>query len=141
MTGATELATATNTKLDQIRRALDQTPSAPATLGAQVRQYITRLTDITRVLSGDRSLGSRSDAQPASVSERVGSITSSLNRTLQAPTTTSQEQYRIAVELLGAEQARLRQLVETDIPALERAVEAAGAPYTAGRRVGGSQDP
>ncbi len=138
MTGATELATATSTKLDQIKRALDQTPAAPRALSDQVREHLRRLAAIQTQLSGDRALGSRSDAQAASISERVGSITSSMNRTLQRPTTTSQEQYRIAVELLGAEQARLRQLVETDIPALERATEAAGAPYTAGRRVGGS---
>ncbi len=138
MTGATELATATNTKLDQIRRALDQTPSAPKALSDQVREYLRRLAEIQRALSGDRSLGSRSDAQPASISDRVGAASGSLARTLQAPTTTSQEQYRIAHELLGAEQGKLRQLVDTDIPALERAVEAAGAPYTAGRRVGGA---
>jgi len=40
--------------------------------------------------------------------------------------------------LLGAEQAKLRQLVETDVPVLEREAEKAGAPYTAGRRVGGT---
>lgn len=136
MTGATELATATAAKLDQIRRALELAPAAPAALGTQVRDYIKRLAAIQAQLSGDRALGSRSDPTPASIGQRVGSITSSLNRTLQPPTTTSQEQYRIAVELLGAEQAKLRQLVETDLPALERALEEAKVPYTPGRRVG-----
>ncbi|MGQ0648524.1 MAG: VPS10 domain-containing protein [Gemmatimonadaceae bacterium] len=136
MTGATELATATNTRLDQIKRALDQTPTAPKPLHEQVRAYIGRLSAIQTELTGDRALGSRSDPTPASISERVGSITSSLNRTLQPPTATNQEQYRIAMELFGVEQGRLRQLVESDIPALEREVEKAGAPYTAGRVVG-----
>ena len=136
MTGATELATATNTKLDQIQRALDQTPSAPKALHDQVREYIRRLGAVQTGLSGDRALGARSDPAPASISERVGSITSGMNRSLAPPTTTNQEQYRIAVELLGAEQAKLRQLVDADVPALEREVEKAGAPYTAGRRVG-----
>jgi photosystem II stability/assembly factor-like uncharacterized protein len=136
LTGATELATATSAKLDQIRRALDQTPGAPGALHDRVRAYLRRVSAIQAELSGDRSLGSRSDPTPASISERVGSITSALGRTLQPPTSTNQEQYRIATELLGAEQAKLRQLVDSDLPALEREVERAGAPYTAGRVVG-----
>ena len=137
LAGATELASATSTKLEQMRRALDQTPTAPAVLGEQVREYIAGLRAIQAELSGDRALGSRSDPAPASIDDRVGSITSSMSRTLAPPTATSEEQYRIAVELLGAEQDRLRRLAETDVPALEREVEKAGAPYTAGRRVGG----
>ena len=39
-------------------------------------------------------------------------------------------------ELFAVEQAKLRQLVTVDVPALEREVEATGAPYTAGRIVG-----
>jgi hypothetical protein len=136
LTGATELATATSAKLDQIRRALDQTPGAPGALHDRVREYLRRVSAIQAELSGDRALGSRSDPTPASISERVGSITSALGRTLQPPTSTNQEQYRIATELLGAEQAKLRQLVDSDLPALEREVERAGAPYTAGRVVG-----
>jgi photosystem II stability/assembly factor-like uncharacterized protein len=136
LTGATELATATSAKLDQIRRALDQTPGAPGALHDRVRAYLRRVSAIQAELSGDRAFGSRSDPTPASISERVGSITSALGRTLQPPTSTNLEQYRIATELLGAEQAKLRQLVDSDLPALEREVERAGAPYTAGRVVG-----
>lgn len=137
LTGVTELATATNQRLDQIRRALDQTPSAPRALGDQVRAYIKRLADIQTEVSGDRALGSRSDPTPSSINERVGSITSSMNRSLSVPTATNLEQLKIATELLGVEKGRLLQLVDTDIPALEREAEKAGAPYTAGRRPGG----
>ncbi|MBL8959656.1 MAG: glycosyl hydrolase, partial [Gemmatimonadetes bacterium] len=134
--GVTQSATETSTKLDQIRRALDQAPWAPAALGTRVREQARRLAEIQRALSGDRSLGSRSDAQPSSISERVQSAAGSLGRTLQAPTATSQEQYRIAVELLGVEVGKLRQLMDTDVPALERALDEAGVPYTTGRRIG-----
>jgi len=59
-----------------------------------------------------------------------------IGRTLQRPTATAEEQVRIVEALFAAEQAKLKALVTTDIPALEREVEAAGAPYTAGRVVG-----
>lgn len=133
MNGAVELATATGTKLDQIRRALDVTPSAPAALGARAREFISRLTLIQRELSGDRALGSRSDPMPASINERVNGISGEMNRTLGQPTSTHGDQLRIAQELFSVEMAKLRQMVETDIPSLERDVERAGAPYTAGR--------
>jgi photosystem II stability/assembly factor-like uncharacterized protein len=138
MNAAMELATATSTKLDQIRRALDVTPSAPPALGTRTREFSKTLTLIQRELTGDRALGSRSDPQPASINERVNGIAGELGRTLGRPTSTHDEQLRIAGELFAVELAKLRQMVEADIPALEREVERSGAPYTAGRVPGRS---
>ncbi|MBK6308419.1 MAG: hypothetical protein IPF47_22915 [Gemmatimonadetes bacterium] len=131
--GSVELTTSTSQKLDQIRRALDQAPAAPKALGDQVRALQGRLTLIVRELTGDRALASRSEATPASIAERVNGISGEQGRSLGRPTGTHQEQLAIAGELYAVELARLRQLVETDVPALEREVEKAGAPYTAGR--------
>jgi photosystem II stability/assembly factor-like uncharacterized protein len=133
MNGAVELATATSQKLDQIRRALDATPSAPPALGRQTRDFAARLRLVQRELTGAGGLGARSDPEPASINERVNGISGEQNRTLGRPTSTHDEQFRIATELFAVELTRLRQLVETDIPALEREVERSGAPYTAGR--------
>jgi len=131
--GAGELTAATGQKLDQIRRALDQVPAAPKALGEQVRALQGRLALIVRELSGDRAVAARSEATPASISERVNGISGEQGRTLGRPTGTHQEQLQIAGELFATELAKLKQLVETDIPALEREVEKAGAPYTTGR--------
>ena len=49
------------------------------------------------------------------------------------PATKHGEQLAIDSELFAAELARLRRMVDTDVPALERELEKAGAPYTAGR--------
>ncbi|MFP5354816.1 MAG: WD40/YVTN/BNR-like repeat-containing protein [Gemmatimonadota bacterium] len=131
--GAVELATTTGQRLDQIRRALDLAPAAPKALHDQVRALEGRLRLVVRELSGDRALASRSEATPASITDRVNGIGSEQGRTLGRPTGTHEEQLAIASELFAAELARLRQLVETDIPALEREVERSGAPWTAGR--------
>jgi len=133
VTGALELSTATGQKLDQIRRALDQAPAAPRALHEQVRALQRRQADLARALSGDRAVGSRGDPEPTSIAERVNGIASEQGRSLGRPTGTHEEQLAIANELYAAELAKLRQLVETDIPALEREVERAGAPYSAGR--------
>ncbi|MEO7511129.1 MAG: glycosyl hydrolase [Gemmatimonadaceae bacterium] len=133
LAGSIELATTTNQKLDQIKRALDQTPAAPRALHDQAREQQRTLGLIVRELSGDRALASRSEATPASISERVNTISSEQGRSLGRPTTTHEQQLAIATELYATELARLRQLVESALPALEREVERAGAPYTAGR--------
>jgi chromosome segregation ATPase len=131
--GSLELANATNARLDQIKRALDQTPAAPPALQGQARELQRRLGTILVALRGDQALRSRQEATPPSISERVNTIASQMARTLQPATSTNQQQLAIAGELYAAEQTKLKQLVQTDIPALERELEKAGAPYTAGR--------
>lgn len=131
--GAVELTSATGQKLDQIRRALDLAPAAPKQLGEQVRSFRQRLNAIARELSGDRAVGSKGDPEPTSIAERVNGISGEQQRNLGRATGTHEEQLAIAGELFAVQLAALRQLVETDIPALERDVERAGAPYTAGR--------
>lgn len=131
--GAVELTGATAQKLEQLRRALDLAPAAPQALHDQVRALEGRLRLVVRELSGDRALASRSEATPSSIADRVNGISGEQGRTLGRPTGTHEEQLAIAGELFAAELARLRQLVEGDIPALERAAEKAGAPYTPGR--------
>ncbi len=131
--GAVELTNATAQQLEQLRRALDLAPAAPQALHDQVRALEGRLRLVVRELSGDRALASRSEATPSSIADRVNGISGEQGRTLGRPTGTHEEQLAIAGELFAAELARLRQLVEGDIPALERAAEKAGAPYTPGR--------
>jgi hypothetical protein len=131
--GALELANSTNTRLDAIRKALDATPAAPRALHDQARALQRRLGAILVELQGDRRLGSRSGPTPVSISERANTISGEMNRTLAKQTTTHEQQHQIASELFAAERAKLKTLVETDLPAIERELERLGAPYTPGR--------
>jgi photosystem II stability/assembly factor-like uncharacterized protein len=136
LAGALELANTTNTKLDAMKRALDATPAAPRTVHDQTREVQKKLAAVLVELRGDQALGSRSVPTPASISERANGISGEQGRSLGRPTGTHQEQYAIASELFAAELAKLQQLVTRDIPALERELEKAGAPWTPGRVVG-----
>jgi photosystem II stability/assembly factor-like uncharacterized protein len=131
--GSLELATSMNTRLDSIRKALDQTPAAPRALHDQARALQRRLGEIRVQLEGDRRLGSRAGPQPVAISERANTISGELNRTLARQTTTHEQQLQIASELFTAEREKLRTLVETDVPAIEKELERLGAPYTPGR--------
>lgn len=133
LAGSLELANTTNAKLEAMKRALDATPSAPRTLHDQAREVQRKLNAILLELRGDQALGSRSVPTPASISERANGISSEQGRSFSRPTKTHEEQFAIASELFGVELAKLQQLVTRDIPALERELERAGAPWTPGR--------
>jgi photosystem II stability/assembly factor-like uncharacterized protein len=131
--GSLELANATGTKLDAIRRALDATPAAPQTVHDQVRALQKKLNAILVELRGDRTLGSRSVPTPTAISERANTISGELNRTLGPPSATHEQQYQIASELFLVQRGIIKQLVEVELPAIEQELERLGAPYTPGR--------
>jgi hypothetical protein len=128
--GSLELANSTTTRLQAIVKALDATPAAPVTLHSLARALQRRLDAILVELRGDRSLGARSVPTPVAISERANTISGEMNRSLSRPTTTHEQQYQIALELFGPQRVALRQLVDTDVPAIERELERLGAPYT-----------
>ena len=131
--GSLELSTSMNTRLDAIRKALDQTPAAPRALHEQARALQRRLGEVRVQLEGDRRLGSRGGPEPVAITERANTISGELNRTLARQTTTHEQQLQIASELFTTERGKLKTLVETDLPALEKELERLGAPYTPGR--------
>jgi photosystem II stability/assembly factor-like uncharacterized protein len=131
--GALEVANATNTRLDQLKRALDGAPAAPRALHDSVRAAQTRLGAILIAMRGDMAIAQRSEGTPESISSRVNFIGFEQSRTLAPATGTHRAQMEIAKSLFVAELAKLRALVEADLPAIEREAEAAGAPWTVGR--------
>ena len=130
---AIDVANQNSTKLDQMKRALDLTPNAPKTLRNEAVAYQNRVKAVLNALQGDFTLGSKSDPTPVSIAGRIFGVGGSYSQFLGRPTGLMEEQYAITAELFGAELARLKQLVQTDIPALEKELEKAGAPYTTGR--------
>jgi hypothetical protein len=128
--GSLELANSTATKLTAMMRALDATPAAPAALHERARSLQKRVNAILVELRGDRSLGARSVPAPSAISERVNNISGEQQRSLGRPTVTHEQQYQLASELFAAQRALLKTLTETDVTALARDLERAGAPYT-----------
>ncbi|MBI3789189.1 MAG: hypothetical protein HY276_13170, partial [Ignavibacteriales bacterium] len=76
---------------------------------------------------------SRSESSPVSINERVNNIVDDERMSTAKPTQTHLDAYAIAGEDFSRELAKLRTLVETDLMNLEKAMEAAGAPWTPGR--------
>ncbi len=133
VTGATNVATELGTRLDAVRRALDAAPKADEAARKRVREMIDANRLILRALRGDTTLAARNENVPVSIADRVRYAGGASVQSLSKPTGTQQEAYGIAAKQFAAELAKLRQLAEVDFPALEKTLDAAGAPWTPGR--------
>jgi hypothetical protein len=131
--GALESANGINARLEQIKRALDHTPGMDPKWKDAVRSLEKRNCDILRHLRGDVALRSRNENTPASVVERVEGIAGEQGFSLAKPTGTHLASYRIAGEELSEDLAKLRTLTDVDLKALEKELDASGAPWTPGR--------
>ena len=133
MTATTETAAAARTRLEAIKRAVDATPSLPLKVREETLRVEKELSDIELALAGDRVWRSHNEGIPASIQERVQAAASPARATTGRPTKTAIEQYQIASDALAVQIPKLRRLIETDIRALEKQLDAAGAPPTPGR--------
>jgi photosystem II stability/assembly factor-like uncharacterized protein len=133
LTAAQQTTTEALTRIGAIRRAIDATPSLPLKLREQAVTIEHELEGINRELNGDRVMAGFSEGTPASIAEHVQAAVSPARSTTGKPTRTAQEQYQLASDLLGAEVQKLRKVVDQDIRAIEKQLDAAGAPPTPGR--------
>ena len=133
LAAAQQSATDARSRLDAIRRAIDATPSLPVKLREEDIQLERRLDEISRAIRGDAVLRSRDEPSPESISDRVNSAAGVMRLTTGRPTKTALDSYQIASDELAVEIPKLRRLIETDIRAIEKQLDAAGAPPTPGR--------
>jgi photosystem II stability/assembly factor-like uncharacterized protein len=131
--GAIETAEEAQGRLKVAKKAIDDTPAAEARLGAEARRIERELDELLIGLRGDRVMAGRNVPVAMSTVERVEAIVGTQWSSTVAPTGTSQEAYLVASEAFEKQLATLRTLVETDLRALEGAMEKAGAPWTPGR--------
>ncbi len=131
--GALDAANELTGRLDQIRRAIDQTPTIAGKWKGVVRDLEKRNRAILRALRGDVVLRARNENTPPSIVERVNDIVDAERFSLAPPTQTQRDAYTIAGQEFTQELARLRTLITVDLPELEKALNLAGAPFTTGR--------
>jgi hypothetical protein len=133
VSGAVETANQLKTRLGQIKRALHETPAAEAKLSDDAASIERRTNEILRALRGDIALRQRQEILPPSIVERVGTIVSDQRMSTSAPTQTQRDHYSAAAQEFEQTLSQLRALIEGDLSKLEKAMEAAGAPWTPGR--------
>ena len=115
-----------------IQRALQES-TADARLHDQTDALAKRLEDLLKQLNGTPELRRRQENERDSISGRIGTIVFETRSTTEPPTQTHLESYAIAASEFAEVVSKLRALVNTDLPALEKQMDAAGVPHTPGR--------
>ena len=87
-------------------------------------------------LQGDRIRGSLNESSVPTISNRVGNVIGGHWRTRQTPTQTQRTNIEIAQRDLTAFERDLGALIDGDLMRVERALAAAGAPWSPGGPVG-----
>jgi hypothetical protein len=133
LAATTQTVAEAETRVNAIRRAIDATPSLPYKLHEEAMRIEKGLGEVNTALNGDRIIRSHNEGSPASIAEHMQAAAAPTRTTTGRPTKTAAEQYQIASDELASEIPKVRKLVETDIKALEKQLDAAGAPPTPGR--------
>ena len=133
VSGALHTAEDVEKRVKSIREALRETPIAEQKLVTVADSLESRNREILRALRGDVEIAKRSEAVPTSISDRVNSIMEGERFSLAKPTQSHADSYNVAAAEFSEQLARLHILVEVDLTKLEKDMEAAGAPWTAGR--------
>ena len=131
--GSAQAVTETQARLGLLKRALDETPKADPALRQEAVALEDRLRDLQNELAGDRTVESRSEPTPPSITDRVQNMVYGSWQTMSGPTNTHRRDYQVAADAFGVWLPKLRQVVEVDLKHLHERAEAAGAPWTPGR--------
>jgi hypothetical protein len=130
--GASRVTKEALTRIQYVRRALDEIAGPDPKLVAQVNSIDTALKDIDDRISGDPILRRANEPSAPSLLDRVNTAVNGLTTT-SAPTATHREALTLAQQQAGALLERLHRLIETDLANVEKQMNALGAPWTPGR--------
>jgi photosystem II stability/assembly factor-like uncharacterized protein len=131
--GSAKLVKETLERISVLKKALVDTTGADAKLYAQAGALEARLKDVGEELAGGTVRSHYNEPEPPSITERVSSIVSGHWSTTGMPTATHRKAYDLAAHDFTGVLARLTQIVEVDLKALEDRAESLGAPWTPGR--------
>ncbi len=120
-------------RLEFIRGALEQATKADEPSKQKVRELLVQVKVIQRNLTGDSFLAGRYENTPESIADIARYAAFANRSSIHPPTGTQKQALADALKALAAEVAKLRQIQDQDITALERTLEALGAPLPPGR--------
>ncbi len=131
--GALNAAAEAQTRINHLKKALEDAPQADPALGQRLRAIESRLKDLQISLDGDAVLVRRGEPTPPSIVDRINQVVSGHWYSSADATATHRHNYEIAAQQFAPVLARLRGLILTDLASLENDADAAGAPWTPGR--------
>jgi hypothetical protein len=122
-------------RIDTIKAALARAPVPADGPNATARALEREVEEMKERLRGNRRRARYNEEGPISIQQRIGVARTGVSRSTYGPTPMHRETLRIGVERLETLSEELQTIVRTDLPALERELDAAGVPWTPGRGV------
>jgi hypothetical protein len=120
-------------KLGLFRKALDRAEGTDAALEAEWYAIRTEVFELDEALTGLKSR-ERKGATPETIQSRLQHVMMGASSSY-GPTNNHKEQFGYAMEALKDVRDRLNALTGTKVPAFQKALEEAGAPWTPGSDV------
>jgi hypothetical protein len=136
LAAATKTADELTAKVEAMRKANKQTAKPDDAADAKLTALVEQLRGLKRKLSGDGILAARQENVPDSIASRIGYAAGTHDDAVAKPTKTAGESLAIGLTELAEVTAALRAMAEKDVPPIEKALDAAGAPWTPGRLPG-----
>ena len=133
--GAGEEIGSANERLRYMRAALLEAPRTDTDLFVQLDALDALLAEMQTRLWGDRVRGRMNETSVPSIGSRAGNAAWGHWGTRQMPTETMRVDLEIAAGDFALFRQELSAILDSGLPALESALEAAGAPWTPGRRI------
>ena len=133
---AVELESGEN-KLEYLEKAFLETPGADLIILEQIRDLERGLAEVRVRLLGDPVRSRYREPSVPSIRQRARLAASGIADSRYGPTGTQRESLDVGAGEFAEVGARLKRLLEEDLPAVEAALEEAGAPWTPGRRLPG----
>lgn len=128
--GAIDVATASKTRINLLKRAAQEAPAANQKLVEEAKALEEKINEIINALRGGRE-DSEIPAPP--INARVENVADTIRLSSTRPTQTQINQFDFTVTQFNPVLARLKSLVDVEIPRLEKELNDAGAPLTPGR--------
>ncbi|MBN3034256.1 MAG: hypothetical protein JW861_01620 [Bacteroidales bacterium] len=135
MWGAERFAYDLVERVRHLKQTAYKTPGVSFDLVKKIENLEKRLDDIIWTFEGQEPVASQEENLPAvpSLNERLNSIVWAHWRSTSAPTRTQQDVFTILAEEFPPVLDDLKSIHATELPALEKELEDAGAPWTPGR--------
>ena len=122
-------------QVEIIKRVIDQTPTLPLKLRQDARSLEIRLVDLRERFTGDPTRSRRNEPASVGLIERIENVVDGHWTTTSAPTNSQRKNYDIAAAEFEDALKALHPLLDHDLPALHETLEAAGAPWSPGRKL------
>ena len=133
--GAAEEVARLEDRLRHLRPALVDTPQADPVLFTRLEEIEASVAGLRVRLMGDRIRGRWDEPSVPSVLRRISQVAGSQWDNRLLPTATQRQSLEVAQAEFAAVSTELSALLETELPRFEADLEAAGAPWTPGRKL------